>query len=81
MKNDENLHRAINALSDPMPNAFCETYGGEVIFERSFIGDQPGEVLAKTECGKYIVSTGDGVIFVETTTPLVEGDKLIQPEQ
>jgi len=76
-----NLHRAINALSDPMPNAFCRTYGGEVIFAQSFIGDQPGEVLAKTECGKYIVSTGDGVIFVETKTSLVVGDILRQPEQ
>ena len=76
-----NLHRAINALSDPMPNAFCRTYGGEVIFAQSFIGDQPGEVLAKTECGKYIVSTGDGVIFVETKTSLVVGDILLRPEQ
>ena len=74
------LHRTINALSGPMPNAFCEIKnGGEIIFTRSFIGDQPGEVLAKTECGKYIVSTGDGVIFVETRGSLTVGDKLLQP--
>ena len=75
------LHRAINALSDPMPNAFCQTINdGEIVFARSFIGDQPGEVLAKTECGKYIVSTGDGIIFVETKSSLVVGDTLIQPD-
>ena len=76
------LHRTINALSDPMPNAFCETKNGEeIVFAQSFIGDQPGEVLAKTECGKYIVSTGDGVIFVETRSSLVVGDKLLQSEK
>ncbi len=55
------VHCFINALSDPMPNAFW----GEQKFKQSFSGTYPGEVIAETTDGKLVIATLDGVVLVQ----------------
>lgn len=70
------IHRLINALASPYPNAFCVRGDAKVMFSQSFIGSQPGEVISKTTDGRYVVATKDGIALVTTSTPLEIGDKL-----
>ncbi len=55
------VHKFINAMSDPMPNAFCNG----MTFRRSYIGEKPGRILDTTVSGRYIVATADGIVMVE----------------
>ena len=77
------LHRFINALVDPMPNAFAYLMDGRLVyFKRSYRSDDDmgiGRVLGKTKDGKYIITTPEGVILVdivmEDGSVLIPGDK------
>jgi methionyl-tRNA formyltransferase len=55
------VHCFINALADPMPNAFW----GEKKFKQSFSGSYPGEVIAETTDGRQVIATLDGVVLVK----------------
>jgi methionyl-tRNA formyltransferase len=62
----KSIHRFINALVSPMPNAFSLLDDGTTVqFTRSFSGTQAGEVLARCEDGRYVIATEDGVVLVE----------------
>ena len=69
------IHNLVRASADPYPNSFAiiGISKEKVLFSKSFIGNKPGVVLAKTECGKYIISCKDGVIMLESNTPLTIG--------
>jgi methionyl-tRNA formyltransferase len=54
------VHRFINAMADPMPNAFCNA----VRYKRSVQGE-PGEILARLGGGWEVVATRDGYVLVE----------------
>jgi len=70
------LHNFISALVDPMPNAFCYTEDKKISIRKSYIGPAPGIILYEIEDRKYVVSTGDGVVVVETDIKLNVGNKL-----
>ncbi|NOX75092.1 MAG: hypothetical protein GXP17_00420 [Gammaproteobacteria bacterium] len=71
------LHNFIRALIDPMPNAFCFTESGEKVqLQYSFRGKRVGEVLARTDDSRYVISTKDGVIFVKIDKELKVGERL-----
>lgn len=55
------VHRFINAMADPMPNAFDEDGN---TYWRSDIGHFPGQIVALTTDGRYVVATADGVVLV-----------------
>lgn len=55
------IHRFVNALSDPMPNAHCDG----VRYQHSYTGSEPGEVVATTTDGRIVVATQDGVVLLE----------------
>lgn len=55
------IHRFINALSDPMPNATCNG----VKYARSYSGRAPGEIVAHIDDGRVVVATADGVVLVD----------------
>lgn len=57
----DKVHHFINAMSDPMPNAFA----GDRIFKRSYIGDYPGEIVAKCTDGRTVIATSNGVVLVD----------------
>lgn len=71
------VHNFICALVDPMPNAFCHLNGETVGIKKSEIGSAPGIVLGEVANRKYVVSTGDGVVLVETDVELNVDDKLL----
>ncbi len=73
-KSSREIHRMINALCSPYPNAFSATKKGKTKFQRSLIGCSAGVVLAKTLDEHYIVSTGDGIVMLESDTALDVGD-------
>jgi len=65
------MHNFISALVEPMPCAFSYLEDGEKIhFKRSYRGDRAGRVLAETTDGRYVISTRDGVVLVETDKKL-----------
>jgi methionyl-tRNA formyltransferase len=70
------LHNFIRTLVDPYPNsfAFCKTK--KIKVKRSFTSNIPGVVLKKISAFEYIVSTKDGVIWIQTDVELNEGDQL-----
>lgn len=70
------LHRFINALTDPYPNAFCFLSKNKVELKKSIIGKKIGQVIAKTTDGKFVISAKDGVILVETNQKLKIGEIL-----
>jgi methionyl-tRNA formyltransferase len=70
------LHRLINGLAAPYPNAFCELPSGVVRVQRSYSGSRPGEIVARTDNGLYVVATLDGVILVAVDRELKVGDRL-----
>lgn len=55
------IHHFINALSDPMPNAFCNG----IKYKQSFSGQTAGEIVAKCTDGRLVMATADGVVLVE----------------
>lgn len=55
------IHNLINAMSDPMPNAFADG----IRYKRSYIGEEPGQVVATTTDGRHVMATGNGVVLVE----------------
>ncbi len=57
----ERVHRFINALSAPMPNA----YDNHGTYRRSFSGDVPGEVIAHCTDGRVVIACGTGVVLVD----------------
>lgn len=63
------LHNFVRALVDPYPNAFGLNGNRLVKIKRSYASNLPGKVLDKTESGKYVVATSDGVVLVD-----IEGD-------
>jgi len=64
------LHNFIRALVDPYPNAFAFKGNKNIKFKQSVACNVPGKVLADLGNKKYVISTGDGVILVETDTDL-----------
>lgn len=70
------LHNFIRALTDPYPNAFGYRNEDIVHIKRSIVCNSPGIVLAQVGHRKYIVSSGDGVVFIETDIDLKINDKL-----
>jgi len=75
-KTSRELHNFISALVDPLPNAFAYTTDGErVIFNRSYVGEEMGKVIATTSDGRYVISTKDGVILIESDKKLKVGDR------
>ncbi len=76
MKTSFQLNRFINALVDPMPNAFGFKNRERIQFRRAYPGKRAGEVLGVTRDGRYVISTNDGVILVNADTRLKKGDIL-----
>ncbi len=70
------LHNFIRALVDPYPNAFAYCNGKCVKIKKSIAMNTPGVVLSSLGNRQYIVSTGDGVVFIETDLELKINDKL-----
>jgi methionyl-tRNA formyltransferase len=77
-KESRELHNFISALVNPMPNAFSmkKKSHTKVEIKKSIIGDDCGVVLAELEKYKYVISTGDGIVLVDTNTKLNVGDEL-----
>lgn len=75
-KSSRYLHNFIRALVDPYPNAFTIYKGNRVNIKKSIVSNIAGTVLDKTVSGRYVVSTKDGVIVIETDQELEIGDKL-----
>lgn len=71
------LHNFIRALVDPYPNAFALRSNGQVVkFKKSHSCNIPGIVLAELGEREYIISSKDGIIWVETDVKLKLGEKL-----
>jgi methionyl-tRNA formyltransferase len=68
------LHNFIRALSFPYPNAYTELKNGTKIkIQKSISSNIPGLVLDKTINNRYVISTKDGVILIETDSNLEIG--------
>lgn len=70
------LHNFIRALVVPYPNAFVYRDKQTIQIKNSIVSNEPGVVMAKINQFEYVVSSGDGVIFIKTDTELSVGDKL-----
>jgi methionyl-tRNA formyltransferase len=70
------IAKQVNALVDPLPNAFCLAGDSTVQLKRAYLGKKVGEVLARTEDGRYVIATKDGVILVKSASPLEIGQVL-----
>ena len=72
------IHRFINALSNPYPNAFCKKKDkSEIVkFSESTIGETIGQVVAETLDGRVLVSAKDGVLLLKANKKLKVGDIL-----
>tara|TARA_B100000795_G_scaffold123884_1_gene92339 strand:- start:395 stop:901 length:507 start_codon:yes stop_codon:yes gene_type:complete len=75
-KTSYEIHNFISALVSPMPNAFCFDNKSKVAISKSNIGDSFGMVIGQLNDFTYVVSTGDGVILVETSDKIQVGDIL-----
>jgi methionyl-tRNA formyltransferase len=76
-KGSRYIHNFIRSLVDPYPNAFSFTKDGKKVnMKKSFSSNTPGKVLEKISAFKYVVSTLDGVVLIETDTELNIGDIL-----
>ena len=74
--NTRDIFNLVRALKSPAPNAFGQTKSGvKIEFQSSFINKIPGQVLGKFK-KFYIVSTGDGVIFLKSSKKLKIGEVL-----
>jgi methionyl-tRNA formyltransferase len=76
-KNSRYLHNFIRALADPYPNAFAFRNNERVKIKKSIVSNSSGFVLADIGNRRYIISTRDGVILIETDVDLKVGDKLV----
>jgi methionyl-tRNA formyltransferase len=75
--NSRYLHNFIRSVVHPYPNAFAFTSEGKKVnFKKSIAKNVFGMVLEKISAYKYVVSSNDGVILVETDTELNIGDIL-----
>lgn len=70
------LHNFIRTLVDPFPNAFVLKGEQRIKIKRSVTSNTPGLVLKKLSHNEYIVSTQDGILWIETNIELNEGDLL-----
>lgn len=68
------IHNFIRTLVDPYPNAFGFIGNKRVQFKKSVVSNSPGKVLKRISEFEYIISTADGIIWVETDQQLTEGD-------
>ena len=71
------LHNFVRTLVDPFPNAFVLKDEQVVKIKKSVTSNVPGVVLKKLSSSEFIVSTQDGILWIETDVELTEGDKLI----
>jgi methionyl-tRNA formyltransferase len=71
------LHNFIRTLVDPYPNAFGYKDGEIVKIKRSVTSNKPGVILKKIAKNEYIISTQDGILWIETDVELNEGDQLL----
>jgi len=73
------LHNFIRTLVDPYPNAFTFINGDinkTVRIKKSITSNIPGKVLKQIDAYQYIVSTNDGIIWIQTDKKLAEGEIL-----
>jgi methionyl-tRNA formyltransferase len=70
------LHNFVRTLVDPFPNAFVLKDELQVKIKKSVTSNRPGVVLKKLSLNEYIVSTQDGILWIETDIELNEGDLL-----
>ena len=70
------INRLVNALVDPLPNAFAIDGDERVHLKRAHLGHEVGEVLAETRDGRYVIAVQDGVILVSTDRRLSVGSIL-----
>lgn len=70
------LHNFVRTLVDPYPNAFAFCNNELIKIKKSFALNIPGKVLKKISDQEYIVSTLDGILWIETDKILNEGDIL-----
>lgn len=75
------LHNFIRALETPYPNAFGFVNGERIHVRSSMSGNTPGEVIACTTDGRYVVATGDGVVIIETDRTLKIGDRISSTQE
>ncbi|HAF30833.1 MAG TPA: hypothetical protein DCG75_17475 [Bacteroidales bacterium] len=76
-KTSRYLHNFIRALVDPYPNAFAFKKGDKIVkFKKSITSNKPGVVLADLGQNHYIISTSDGIVYVETDAKLIVGEEL-----
>jgi len=68
------IFNLIRALHNPCPNAFGFLNNEKVLFQKSYVPNNPGEVIGIIK-GFYVVTTGDGVIMLKTNHKLNIGDK------
>jgi methionyl-tRNA formyltransferase len=68
------LHNFIRALEEPYPNAFGYIGSDKILIKKSLAHNTPGVVIDKTINNRYVVSTNDGVILIETNQNLNIGD-------
>ena len=64
-------------MVDPYPNAFAYKAGECVKIKKSIVSNKIGLVLADLGNKHYVISTGDGVILIETDIYLKVNDRLI----
>jgi methionyl-tRNA formyltransferase len=76
-KTSSEIHNFVSALVDPMPNAFSKINGKKIEIQKSYIGNSYGIVLGSVADGRYVISTGDGVVLVDANLKLQVGDQLI----
>lgn len=56
----QRVHRFINALAHPMPNA----YDKNGRYHQSYSGVSPGEIIAHCTDGRVVIACGEGVVLV-----------------
>lgn len=70
------IHNFIRTLVDPYPNAFSFNNSERVNIKKSITSNTAGQVMKKISDYQYIVSTADGIVWVEVDKVLNEGDIL-----
>ena len=70
------LHNFVRTLVDPFPNAVVFKDELQVKIKKSVSSNTSGLVLKKLSFNEYIVSTKDGILWIETDVELNEGDLL-----
>ena len=70
------LHNFVRTLVDPYPNAFAYREDDLIKIKRSIGSNTPGKILKKLNDREYIISTQDGILWIEIDKRLKEGDVL-----